>query len=112
MKSKIVLSKETVDSLNLIKNQLKVAFDAGKITKGVFTQFTYLANKTLYDDTDPMFQFNNALHRFMYESISCPFCDKELGHNEWVSNNGKIDFCMYCDSEVVKVERVSPYVKR
>lgn len=109
MRKKIELSKETIDSLNYIKNQLKAAFADGKITKEVYRQYTFTTNKVLYWDTDPRFEFMNSAHHILIDSISCPFCNKELGHTEWVYSK---DTCMYCDSKVVKVESVSPYVKR
>lgn len=109
MRKKIELSKETIDSLNYIKNQLKAAFADGNITKEVYRQYTFATNKILYADTDPMFEFNNSVGHILIDSISCPFCNKELSHTEWVYNK---DTCMYCDSKVIKIESESPYVKR
>lgn len=101
---KIILTQSTIDSLQYTKALLKSAYDDGKITKEVLRQQTFLANKTLYVDTNPSFAYFNTGYGANYSSIYCPFCGEELTADEWVHNENKVDCCMYCDTEVVKTE--------
>jgi len=101
---KLELNQATISSLQYTKALLKDAFDAGKITKDVLRQQIYLANKTLYVDTNPLVAYYNAGYGSQYSSIYCPFCGEELTITEWVHTEKKVDRCMYCDTEVVKTE--------
>ena len=101
---KLVLEQVTINSLQYTKALLKDAFNDGKITKEVLRQQTFLANKTLYVDTNPSFAYFNTGYGSCFGSIYCPFCGEELTPDEWVHNEKKIDCCMYCDTEVVKTE--------
>ncbi len=109
---KLVLDQVTINSLQYTKALLKNAFDAGKITKDVLKQQIYLANKTLYVDTNPGFEYFNSGYCFEYESFYCPFCGEELRFNEWVHNEDKKDCCLFCDTEVIKTERKEPVWQR
>lgn len=101
---KLELNQATINSLQYTKALLKNAFNDGKITKEVLRQQTFLANKTLYVDTNPSVAYYNAGYGSQYSSIYCPFCGEELTITEWVHTEKKVDRCMYCDTEVVKTE--------